>query len=202
MGVFGPARCGFPDEGGRVMKKIAAGLVVAAAMLTICASAQTPPDLVASSKKVAKEQAPPAPVVVPLCIGSTINAVLTDTLDTRRTRAGDAVTAEVTEDVMYERSVIFPKGTKVMGHIVRVTSGGRGRAGSAIFVQFDKAILKDGQEVILNAGVQALAVGTTAPLPADADTPRGEGIEPRALPVDGNSPSLSSTSGALVVSTV
>src|SRR5262249_17904992 len=63
-------------------------------------------------------------------------------------------------------------------------------------------ILKDGQEVILNAGVQALAAGTTAPLPTDADTPRGEGIEPRALPVDENSPSLSSTSGALVVSTV
>jgi hypothetical protein len=47
---------------------------------------------------------------------------------------------------------------------VRATSGGRGRAGSALFVQFDKALLKNGEEVILNAGIQALAVGSVAPL--------------------------------------
>lgn len=183
------------------MKKIAVGLFFTAALVALGASAQTPPDLVASSKKVSKDQAPPAPVVVPLGIGSTINASLDDTLDTRKTRAGDSVTAEVTEDVMYQRSVIFPKGTKVTGHIVRVTSGGRGRAGSAIFVQFDKGILKDGQEVLLNAGIQALAVSTGAPLPSDADTPKGESLELRTLPVDDSSRSLTSD-GALVVSTV
>ena len=181
------------------MKKILSAVVFAAALLALGAAAQTPPDLVASSKT--NEQTPPSPVVVPLGVGSTINAVLADTLDTHKTRAGDAVTVEVSEDVMYQRCVIFPKGTKVAGHIVRVTSGGRGRAGSAIFVQFDKAILKDSQEVILHAGIQALAVGTTAP-PADADAPKSEGSEARALPVDDNSPSLSPTSGALVVSTV
>jgi hypothetical protein len=182
------------------MKKILAGLVFGAALLGLGASAQTPPDLTANSKTLAKDQTPPAPVVVPLCVGTTINAALDDTLDTHKTRAGDSVTAEVTEDVMYERSVIFPKGTKVVGHIVRVTSGGRGRAGSAIFVQFDKAVLKDGQEALLNAGIQALAVGTSAP-PAEADAPKGEGMEPRALPVGDNSPELA-PNGPLVVSTV
>jgi hypothetical protein len=182
------------------MKKIVPGLVFAAALIAIGASAQTPPDLVASSKKLTKDQATPSPIVVPLGVGSTINAALDDVLDTRKTRGGDPVTAEVTEDVMYQRSVIFPKGTKVIGHIVRVTSGGRGRAGSAVFVQFDKAILKDGQAVLLNAGIQALAVGSSAP-PADVGAPKGEGTEPRALPVGDNSTELP-PNGPLVVSTV
>src|SRR5258708_28676699 len=47
--------------------------------------------------------------------------------------------------------------------MVRATVGADGR-GSALFIQFDKASLKDGQEVILNAGIQALAVGAVAPL--------------------------------------
>src|SRR4029077_2245354 len=125
----------------------------------------------------AKHQAKtaPAPVTAPLSIGTAFNATLTDALDTRKARPGDAVTAEAAEDVSYQRSVIFPKGTKVVGHIVRATSGGRGRGGSALFVQFDKAVLKDGQEVILNAGIQALAVGAVAPL-SDTDAGKGAGM--------------------------
>ena len=99
------------------------------------------------------------------------NATLDDTLDTRKTKAGDPVTAETAEDVTYERCMIFPKGTKIVGHVVRVTSGGRGKAGSAIFVQFDKAMMKDGQEVMLNAGIQALAVGAVAPMPIEPKSP-------------------------------
>ena len=71
--------------------------------------------------------------------------------------------AEAAEDVSYQRSMIFPKGTKIVGHIVKVTSSGKGRSGgSAIFVQFDKVVMKDGQEVMLNAGIQALAVASPA----------------------------------------
>ena len=70
--------------------------------------------------------------------------------------------AEPAEDVSYQRSMIFPKGTKIVGHIVKVTASGKGRSGSAIFVQFDKIVMKDGQEVILNAGIQALAVASPA----------------------------------------
>jgi hypothetical protein len=183
------------------MKKFAASLVLAGALVTLAASAQTPPDLL-TKKQTTKDQTLAAPVVAPLCIGTAFNASLDDTLDTRKTRAGDAITAEVAEDVTYERSVIFPKGTKIMGHVVRVTSGGRGRAGSAIFIQFDKAVLKDGQEVVLNAGIQALAVGATAPLPADADAPKNTETGPHAVPVESNSSSQAATSDALVVSTI
>src|SRR5260370_11337018 len=83
--------------------------------------------------------------------------------------------------------VIFAKGTKVTWHIVRARSGAHG-GGSALFIQFDKASLKDGQEVILNAGIQALAVGAVAPL---SDTDRSKdaatsaAVEPPTEPLAG-----------------
>ena len=83
-----------------------------------------------------------------------------------RNKAGDAVTAEISETVTYERTVIFPKNTKIYGHLVRASSARSGK-GSALFVQFDKAILRNGQEVMMNAGIQALVAGRT-PVRGDA----------------------------------
>jgi hypothetical protein len=173
------------------MKRFAAIMLTAGALLIPRAGAAQGPDLDLTAKRDTKE--PPAPVTAPLCIGTAFNASLLDSLDTRRAKPGDPVTAEVAENVTYERTVVFPKGTKVVGHIVRATSGGRGRAGSALFIQFDKAVLKGGEEVILNAGIQALSVGLATPL-SDTDKnnkdagisaelsppaePRAEGTEP------------------------
>jgi hypothetical protein len=183
------------------MMKLTASLLLIGTLAIPGASGQAPSLLQPSGKKEIKAQTPPAAVVAPLCVGTAFNASLDETLDTRKTRAGDPVTAEVAEDVTYERSIIFPKGTKIVGHVVRVTSGGRGRAGSAIFVQFDKATLKDGQEVILNAGIQALAVGAVAPLTPDADAPKSLETAPHAVPVEDNSTGASG-SNATVVSTI
>ena len=188
------------------MRKFAAIALAASALLITKANAAQGPELDVA-KKVTKEQAPPAPVTAPLCVGTAFNAVLTDDLDTRKARPGDTVTAETAEDVAYQRSVVFPKGTKIVGHIVRATSGGRGRAGSALFVQFDKALLKNGEEVILNAGIQALAVGSVAPL---SDTEGKDGATSAGVngPAEPSGPVAEPTSaeptndGALIVSTV
>lgn len=146
------------------MMKLAAGLVFAGALLGFAAnaSAQTPPEIQKDEKVVASTETP-APVIAPLGVGTTFNATLDEALDTRHAKAGDAVVAEAAENVLYQRSMIFPKGTKVVGHVVKVTTSGKGRAGSAIFVQFDKAVMKDGQEILLNAGIQALAITASMP---------------------------------------
>ena len=161
------------------MMKLAAGLFLAGALLgfTPQANAQTPPEIVKDAKVVASTETP-APVISPLGVGTAFNASLDETLDTRHAKAGDAVAAEVAEDVSYQRCVVLPKGTKVVGHVVKVTSGGKGRTGSAIFVQFDKAVMKDGQEVLFNAGIQALAV-TAVP-----ESARSTVSEAQAVPVE------------------
>ena len=179
------------------MMKIAASLLFAGALVVLTANAQTPPDVQRSGK--ASPGQVPVPVIAPLGVGTAFNASLEETLDTRKTKAGDPVTAETAEDVSYQQCMIFPKGTKIVGRVVRVTSGGHGRAGSAIFIQFDKATIKDGQDVILNAGIQALAVGTVAPMPADTSK---SGNTPQAVPVVDESAGSAASSDALVVSTL
>jgi hypothetical protein len=189
------------------MRKLAVAVLAAGAFLITTAGAAQGPELDLTARKQVKESTPPAPVTAPLSVGTAFNAVLSEGLDTRRARPGDTVNAEVAEDVTYQRTVVFPKGTKVVGHIVRATSGGRGQAGSALFVQFDKAMLKDGGEVILNAGIQALAVASTAP-PSDTESAKEPGSaeaanRPAESSADRAEPaSTSSASDPLIISTV
>jgi hypothetical protein len=67
--------------------------------------------------------------------------------------------------VVYQRSVLLPKGSRIVGHVVR--TGNDGEQSAALFVEFDRAILKNGQSAELNAGIQALApVGAQPTIPS------------------------------------
>jgi hypothetical protein len=136
------------------MKKLFASFLVAAALVAPLGFAQTPPERASETRKT---NAVPEPVIAPFCVGTVFNATLLSSLDASRNKAGDAVTAEITEAVTYERSLIFPKGTKIYGHLVRASS--THDKGSALFVRFDKATLRGGQTVMMNAGIQALVAG-------------------------------------------
>jgi hypothetical protein len=140
---------------GDAMTKPLVVILVAAALIVPLGFAQTPPDTAADARKLTSV---PDPVIAPFCVGTAFNAILLTPLDASRNKAGDSVTAETTESVTYERSVIFPRGTKIHGHLVRASSARTGK-GSALFVRFDKATLKNGQEVMMNAGIQALVTG-------------------------------------------
>jgi hypothetical protein len=181
------------------MIKAAAIVMLIGALAISNASAQAPSLTAPSTKKDVKEA--PLPVVAPLAVGTAFNCSLGEAIDTRKTKAGDTVVAEVAEDVTYERTMILPKGTKITGKVVRVTAGGRGRTGSAIFVQFDHATLKDGQEVVFSAGIQALAAGAAPAVSGDSDSLKNSDSDARALPVEDSS-AWTAGSDALVVSTV
>lgn len=113
-----------------------------------------------------KKPAPEAPAItIPLSTGTAINASLVGTLDSARNKPGDPVSAIVTESVVYQRSVLLPKGSRIVGHVVR--TGADGDKTSVLFVEFDRVILKNGQEAELNAGIQALApVGAQPTIPS------------------------------------
>jgi hypothetical protein len=145
------------------MKKFASSSLLAAALLIPVLSRAQGPSLLSKDMQV-----PATPITSPLSVGTAFNVSLNDSVDTSKAKPGDLVTGEIAEDVIYERSVIFPKGTKITGHIVRANSAGHGRSSSALFMQFDKAFLQGGEEVLLNAGIQALAVNPVrTPSPTD-----------------------------------
>jgi hypothetical protein len=169
------------------MTKLLLGLLVAAALVVPLGTAQTPPDTTAEAKR----SAVPDPVIAPFCVGTVFNAVLVTPLDASRNKAGDVVMAETSENVTYERSLIFPKGTKIHGHLVRASSARAGK-GSALFVQFDKATLKNGQDIMMNAGIQALVAGRVPvhnDVSADALAPR-QSYSSADTPQDVSSPSV------------
>jgi hypothetical protein len=158
-----------------VISVLIAGLWLAFIMKVPSARSQTQPPAKAPSL-TATVKAPAGPITVPLGVGTVFNAFLDDPIDTHKSKAGDSVSAVVAEDVTYEGTVVFPKGTKIVGHLVKVTSGGRNRAGSALFIQFDRAVLDNSEQVILNAGIQALAPALANPL---GDTDHNKELEPK-----------------------
>lgn len=110
-----------------------------------------------------------------LASGSTINAVLSKPVDAKKNKPGDEVSAKVDHDVKSTVSgrshVVIPKGSRLVGHVTEAKRREKGHGSkdkekdgsasasgqSALGIVFDKAILKDGQEVPLHAVIQAVA---------------------------------------------
>ena len=102
--------------------------------------------------------------------GTAINAELTSSLDSKKVKTGDAVNARAIEAVKSEGKTVLPKGTKLAGHITQASARGAGQADSSLGLVFDKAILKNGQEIPLNVAIQALgAPPTTADVSQNSD---------------------------------
>jgi hypothetical protein len=89
--------------------------------------------------------------------GTVINAELTSSLDSKKVKPGDAVNARTATDLKStDGRIILPKGTKIIGHVTQASARNAGQPDSSLGLVFDKAILKSGQEIPLNAGVQAV----------------------------------------------
>src|SRR5882724_1029452 len=97
-----------------------------------------------------------------LAAGTAVNAQLTQTIDSKKAKAGETVTAHTTDAVKADGKVVIPKGTKLVGHVTRASARSKGDADSVLAVQFDRAVLKDGHEMPLQVAIQALAADQRA----------------------------------------
>jgi len=89
--------------------------------------------------------------------GTLINAELTGSLDSKKVKAGDAVNARTVTDLKTnDGRTVLPKDTKIVGHVMQASARGAGQSESSLGLVFDKAVLKSGQEIPLNAAVQAV----------------------------------------------
>src|ERR1700731_346618 len=92
-----------------------------------------------------------------LASGTAFNAALSSPIDSKKCKPGDPVNAHSTEAVKSEGKTVIPKGSKLVGHVTQASARGKGESESSLGIVFDKAILKNGQEIPLNAGIQAIA---------------------------------------------
>lgn len=89
--------------------------------------------------------------------GATLVVELTKSIDAKKARPGDEVSAKLIQDFIANGHVIFPRGSKLQGHISEVKAYSKEERESVLGVVFDKLVLKNGVEIPLRAVVQALA---------------------------------------------
>ncbi len=104
-----------------------------------------------------------------LASGTAFNASLSAPVDSKKCKPGDAVTAHTTEAAKSEGKTVIPKGTKLVGHVTQASARANGESQSALGIMFDKAVLKNGQEIPLNVAIQALASAQSSASVAGAD---------------------------------
>jgi hypothetical protein len=91
-----------------------------------------------------------------------MNATLSQPVDVKKNKPGDQVTAKTTEATKSEGKVVIPKGSKLVGHVTECKQRSKEEKESALGIVFDKAILKNGEEVPLNVTINALAAAPSA----------------------------------------
>ena len=104
-----------------------------------------------------------------LATGTAFNAALSSPIDSKKCKPGDPVNAHSTEAVKSEGKTVIPKGSKLVGHVTQASARGKGESESSLGIVFDKAILKNGQEIPLNAGIQAIASAQSSASAAGSD---------------------------------
>src|SRR5467141_2541806 len=97
-----------------------------------------------------------------LASGTAFNAALSSPIDSKKCKPGDQVTANTTEAAKSEGKTVIPKGSRLVGHVTQASARAKGESELALGIVFDKAILKNGQEVPLNVAIQAIASAQSA----------------------------------------
>jgi hypothetical protein len=104
-----------------------------------------------------------------LASGTAFNAALSGPVDSKNCKPGDAVAAHTTEAVKSDSKTVIPKGSKLIGHVTQASARAKGESESSLGIVFDKAVLKNGQEIPLNVAIQALASAQNSASVAGAD---------------------------------
>ena len=146
----------------RCFRTFFAGLVLCG--VAISQEAAPPPDSgmtqsPANSASSQATQASPAqtnssPRIAP---GSVIPVQLTKTIDAKRAKTGDQVTAKVTQDMRaVNGQILVAKDTKVVGHVTEAQARSKEQSQSQVGIAFDHVVTKQGDEESLPMSIQAI----------------------------------------------
>src|SRR5690348_14032924 len=93
---------------------------------------------------------------------SMTSATLVQPIDAKKNKPGDPVVAKTTGKSKGSDGTMLPKGTELEGHVTKAQRRSKGESESELGIVFDKARLKDGREVPMNATIQAMAAAQSA----------------------------------------
>jgi hypothetical protein len=132
------------------MAKIFTGIVMAVAFASLSFAQSAAP----SQTNNGSNGAPPAQTESPattqtgaprIAPGSVIPVQLTSTLDAKKAKTGEQVTAKVTRDLKSsDGMMLMPKDTEIVGHITEAQAKNKQDKESQVGIVFDHAVTKDG----------------------------------------------------------
>ena len=129
--------------------------VLAGAMFAAGAVAQAQSNAQAPATPSSSAQAATTAATLPN--GTTVNAQLNSSVDSKKAKAGDKIEAHTTEAIKYDGKTILRQGAKLEGHVIEATARSKGDGGSTLAIQFDRAIPRKGEEIPLNVAILAIA---------------------------------------------
>jgi hypothetical protein len=148
------------------------------------------------------EPAPAATQAAPhtgptLAPGTVIGAELSKSIDAKKAKVGQEVTAKALGDLRDTNgNLVIPRGAKLVGHVTAVTPASKQEPQSTLAILFDKAEPKGGQEIGMHAAIQAIA--GPAPSPAmQEQAPSSGGPESSGggSPMGGSQPGMGPSGG-------
>lgn len=113
--------------------------------------------------------------------GTVVPAELTKTVDAKKAKVGDAVQAKLIVDLTANGQVALPAGAKVLGHVTVAQPRDKSQSESKLGILFDKVVAKGGQEMPLNASIQAVSAPVSnfnaagGPMAESGGMPEGSG---------------------------
>ena len=107
--------------------------------------------------------------IVRLDSGTLLVAELTKSLNARKLRPGDKITAKIIQAVVLKGKVVIPQGAKLAGNVTETKARSKEDPESRLGIIFVKVKTKDGAEFALDAVIQALA--PAPPSSVDSEDP-------------------------------
>ena len=93
--------------------------------------------------------------------GTTVDAVLSKPLDAKKCKPGDKIEARTTSDVKENGRVVLRKGSRLHGRVTEAEARSKASTESSLGMEFDSVTLRNGEQVPLHLGVQALAAASS-----------------------------------------
>jgi len=87
--------------------------------------------------------------------GALLRAELVKTIDAKKVKVGDVVSAKLTDDLKANGEILAPKGSEILAHITQAAQH-QGDSPSILGIAFDTLKLKDGSEIAFQATIQAI----------------------------------------------
>lgn len=172
------------------MKAFWISICATAAIVTLASAQDTAPP--AASPQNPPTQSQPAPTgaaanpatpTIKIASGSVIPVSLTKTVDAKKAKNGEEVSAKVTENLKTDSGeVLLPKDTKIVGHVTAAQARSKEQKQSQLAIAFDHAIMKNGSQMQLPMSIQAIIAPPNSNPANEQQSGVSGGIQPGGMP--------------------